>query len=564
MTGRKYTPKIVALLLSMFVIIGTSVTAYAADTEVLIQMDNQNLRMGVSTQLSLVLRNMSSKASLDEFKGLEHFEVLSTSQSSSTSIINGTSTKEVTLTYTVLPKEEGSFDLRATVSSGGNTFTTNTLTVNVTPADASLDENSPEVFMKTTLSKDQVYFGDELVVTYELYSRYQVEDFGFTDTLGMDGFIVEQSGDGDYTPSYLDIGDNRYVMYTVKQLVLTPTGIGTFTLPSYQFQVNLSTGGFFGSSKATYLTSEAKEFEVIPLPTAGQPLGFNGLIGDYGVEANYSAHEVSENEPVTLKVTLEGTGNLSTISGLSEWMDLSNFSVYETAEENESSILSDGRHFKKDFELILVPKQSGNMEIAETSIPYFNTTTGQYDEIIIPGQAINVNGSEVTSSTEDLKETGSYESPQVIPMVISQVSYNQGSSTDGWVLHIKKEHMLIGLSSLIFILLTLTIGFSVLGNKARNRATSRRFKKQISQLKDRQQFLGFLDDYFKKNYQKSLHAYAIDDLVALFGDGGKKSAIKDLLLRLENPNPLSQEEVQEVRKTILSYLGTEEKFSIIS
>ncbi|MFN7020556.1 MAG: BatD family protein [Phycisphaerales bacterium] len=64
------------------------------------------------------------------------------------------------------------------------------------------------------------------------------------------------------------------------------------------------------------LTAKPVEIEVMPLPVAGRPSDFTGLVGRYAVSATIDAREVSVGEPFGLSVTVSGRPPISLVPSL--------------------------------------------------------------------------------------------------------------------------------------------------------------------------------------------------------------------------------------------------------
>lgn len=439
----------VLLLLMLLVFQAAGFAVSASDTQVLLEMNDTKIQMGVGTTMSMVLKNLKDKAEVLSFEGLEHFEIMSHSQSNATSIINGKMTKENRVDYIMMPKETGTFKLKATVKIGKDTYETNVLTVEVGEEDASLSKINEDIFLKTTVSDDSIYFGENAVITYDLYSRYQVDEYAFTEATTCDGFIAEESDSAKNGPSYLTIDGKKYVKYTVKQLILSPTQSGEFTIPAFDFQANLSTGGFFGETKPAYLKSDEVKLSVVAVPDEGKPDGYKGLVGNMALSYAYSSDTVALNEPVTLDVTLAGEGNLYTLDSIAEHLDVSDFSFYETEDDPQAYTDEEGHSVKKHYELILIPKTAQDVTIPEMTLPYFNVVTGGYDQLKIGEKTIHVTGGGVDSDNVTGIDTESHQSTE--PIVVNQVDYGDYGD-DMLVITLSKQKVKVGVLFLVILL----------------------------------------------------------------------------------------------------------------
>ena len=221
-------------------------------------------------------------------------------------------TNKKELFYIIMPKQTGQFALQAAIEHNGQTYLTNELTVNVSESAGSSEEEAEDLFIKTVISQTKLVPGQKAVLTYELYSRYNIENFGFLDSITLDGFIASDTPEDQLQAGYVYINSNKYVKYEARQLVISALKPGTFTLPAYNFQVNVSTGDFFSSSKPVYLQTDPLELTVNPLPN--QPADFSGVIGKLNLDSGYSRQELNYGDSITLRVTASGSCNLDSLN----------------------------------------------------------------------------------------------------------------------------------------------------------------------------------------------------------------------------------------------------------
>ena len=141
----------------------------------------------------------------------------------------------------------------------------------------------------------------------------------------------------------------------MRQIYLSPIKAGTYTIPEYNFQANISTGrGFFSSSEPKYFKTEAKQLTVKTLPE-NKPSDFSGLVGTLNLQSEYSRQEVPYGDSLTLKVTASGNCDLSALDKIAK-NGIPDFTVYETAKDTQESIVDNKYLAQKEFEIILVPE----------------------------------------------------------------------------------------------------------------------------------------------------------------------------------------------------------------
>ena len=110
-------------------------------------------------------------------------------------------------------------------------------------------------------------------------------------------------------------------------------------------------------------TAEPAMLEVKPLPTAGQPASFAGAIGQFKLAAEGSPARVKVGDPITMKLTVSGTGNFDRVSA----PKLSDAAGWRTYPPSESAQPEDetGLRSTKTFEVAVIP------EAKQTHLPVF-------------------------------------------------------------------------------------------------------------------------------------------------------------------------------------------------
>lgn len=507
MIGNKYIKKAVIMtLFFLIMLVSIDHPISAAEPQIRLDMDNLNLEMGSSFKVTLSLENMNG-GKLKGFTGLENFEVLGNSTSSNTSIINGVTTRVLQANYTITPKYTGDFQLKAYVEYEGKTYETNTLEVSVKEQSTDLQGETEDIFMKTVLSKEQGYFGEKLILTYELYSRYRIDDYGFTNPVQIDGFIAEDIPKEQLTNNYITINGNQYVKHEVKKMILTPTTTGDMKIPSHQLQVIIGTESFFSQGKSVYLQTDEADINIKPLPP-GQPSNFSGIVGTLDVQGIYSQGEVGYGQSLSLKVTLSGGSNLELIDSIFP-KDRKNFSVYETEKELKVDVVGQQYMALKEYQVILVPKVTGDVVIDPIKINYFDTATDTYKDAVIDGKTIMVKGEMPNKSNSAItsnNDTGITRDP----ILINQIS--TGINNDGYIM-INKNHLWIALSIMGILILVIGICLYLYLSMNKGDKELRQIYARCKQAKDDRDYYDILNDMIKYRYGISIKALSRQDIM---------------------------------------------------
>ncbi|NLO40062.1 MAG: protein BatD [Ruminiclostridium sp.] len=539
MTGKKRRMGWICIILILpFMLNLTAGAATAKDAEFTLTIDSLNLQMGISGNLVLSLVN-AQNAKVTEIKGLDSFDVLSSSQSTSTQIINGDMTNKKELFYIIMPKQTGQFALQAAIEHNGQTYLTNELTVNVSESAGSSEEEAEDLFIKTVISQTKLVPGQKAVLTYELYSRYNIENFGFLDSITLDGFIASDTPEDQLQAGYVYINGNKYVKYEARQLVISALKPGTFTLPAYNFQVNVSTGDFFSSSKPVYLQTDPLELTVNPLPN--QPADFSGVIGKLNLDSGYSRQELNYGDSITLRVTASGSCNLDSLNTIFK-DGVPGFSVYETQKSTQEGVESNQYHARKEFEIILVPETNGEIKIDPVYISYYNSETGAYENAEIPGETIMVHGN--APAVQDPAQAGSN---SIETVRIEQVQYNTESG-EYLTIQLKKENLVIALWAFggIFAL-GLAAFLFILWQKRRSSEVDQLYR-NIKKSDDHNEIYNLFNAMIKACFHISLKADTRDTIRSRLSAHGLDGLVLEIQDSLEGKK--SKDDIGEIKSSI--------------
>lgn len=329
------------------------------------------------------------------------WSVRASGTSSNMSWVNGQVSISKSWNYTLLPRRTGTLEIGATeVEFDGSVYRTDPIAVEVVegtgaPRDveerpsSGVDAGGRDVFIVTSVDKERAYQGEQITLSFKFYRRVSLWDQPQYGAPELSGFWVEQLDErGEY---YENVEGIRYRVVEI-QTALFGTAPGTKTIGPATLTYRADRPGFtFFSTGARPVTlrTEPIDVEILPLPADGRPDDFGGAVGRYSIKASLESRRIPELEPVTLTVTISGTGNVRTVPE-PELPDLPDLKVYESGSSTDTSAKSGAVSGAKRYEYVLVPQSSGAKTIPGFALSYFDPSKGAYQRSVTGEIALDV------------------------------------------------------------------------------------------------------------------------------------------------------------------------------
>lgn len=139
--------------------------------------------------------------------------------------------------------------------------------------------------------------------------------------------------------------------------------------------------------------------EVLPLPLAGRPPGFTGLVGAVRITTRLVPERIAVGQTAQLWILVRGGGNVwNAVSPLRE-NSLPGVDVF--AEPPTTDIDAD-RNFvaRRTFRFRIVPRRPGRIGLPEVAVPWFDPETGTYQQARGPARTLVVEGTATLGAEE--------------------------------------------------------------------------------------------------------------------------------------------------------------------
>jgi hypothetical protein len=365
------------------------------------------------------------------------FKVLSgPNQSSSMQIINGRVSGSLVFSYILQPSNIGEYTVgSASIDFGGKTYRTQPVKIKVekgTPQQQkestggySQEELAKNVFILAEANKSRILLGEQVTVTYKLYTKLNISSPQISKLPSYDGFWAEEVGPLQNINFEIAMyKGERYRVAKIKQVALFPSKTGTLSVTPFALNIPVivkkkKTGNdvfdeffndsFFGRTETIEYPAKSNtlKIEVDPLPS-GAPASFSGAVGDFNLKAELDKKDVTANESITLRLTISGNGNIKLLK-VPEPQLPAGFEKYEpkiVENVNRGAVISG----QKIIDYLIVPRTAGEKEIPPVEFTYFNPSSRKY--VTLKSQPFKINvrqgvgGNETASqgfSREDVK-----------------------------------------------------------------------------------------------------------------------------------------------------------------
>ena len=385
-----------------------------------------------------------------------------TSTSSSIQVVNGSISRTTRNSYTFALQaiQEGTYRIgSASLTVSGDKVSSEPFEIKVLPDDGShaytggggsssnqgqsqQNTNDPQVsgkdlFLRCIPSKKSVYVGEQVVLTYKLYTKVPVSSVSLSKVPSYAGFWTKDISDnsGTLKQSSEYVNGIEYTTAEIQKMIIVPQRSGKFTIDpmtmecvaQIRTQRNNSRSmdpfeAFFNdpffnrniTNVQKELSSQSFSIEAKKLPEDAKPASFAGAVGTYKFTSSIDKTELSTNEAVTLTLTVSGSGNIELLQ-MPEPVFPPDFEVYDPKITISTDVNSQGMTGTKKAEYLAIPRRAGSFSIPPVEFSYFNPGSESYQTLssepyelsVVKGKETEGDGGVYASTQEDIKYLGS-------------------------------------------------------------------------------------------------------------------------------------------------------------
>ena len=299
----------------LLALLGLGVSAAEAELKMAAQLQRSSIAVGDTTIVVIQMAGTNSppKPTIEVEEGdAAGVKASFLGNSSQTTIENGRIQQFYSFQFRVTGLKQGTYKLAGTIESGGETLATDPMTLTVRPQTEAEKRMAPE--LELAVGKTEIYLGEMLPlrVIFSTSPSTDPEFHNGSPEVESNGFVM-QPLNGIMRARPDENGRERhYFEGACEALRAGDLTLGPATYPLTVLIRNRATR--LATRRQYNLQSNSLTIKVKPLPTEGKPESFDGAVGRFDMAAKASPLKVSQGEPISVTLTVSGTGNLPSIN----------------------------------------------------------------------------------------------------------------------------------------------------------------------------------------------------------------------------------------------------------
>ena len=402
----------------------------------------ERVYMGDNFTVQFSVEGQASDFKGPTFKGFSLRSGPNRGMQSSTTIINGqfSSSTTTTFSYTLTADMEGSFSVGiASATVDGKKVASSPFTIRVEKMSAQQQQqrqqqqqqrqhrqaydpwaqeppakiDASSLFARASVNKSNPYQGEQVIVTYKIYTQVPISQFGIDKLPGNKGFWAEDLSVGRQVKQYEETyNGKRYQVAEIRKGALFAQESGKLTIEPLDLNVLAMVQGkrrrtgtlldlfddpFFSSTQAVEYPLHTNRVAVNVKSLPAGPDNFSGAVGNFSVKGGLSLNQVKSNEAVSYKLTISGSGNLMLVTPPTPQFPAS-FEVYDPQIDDKINHGENGVSGSRTYEWVLIPRSQGNYTIPAYSFVYFDPASGRYVTLKVGEQKLEVEKGKATSN----------------------------------------------------------------------------------------------------------------------------------------------------------------------
>jgi hypothetical protein len=439
--------------------------AFAQDGTFTASAERSQLAAGEQFQVTFTFDG-SDYNSVKNFKAPDfgQFVIVSgPNQSTNMQWVNGKMSASIGYTYILYARQPGKITIgSATIDYKGAPLKSNSLQIEVSqgkpkqqqsPSNQSAADAGDNLIIKTFSDKQRVRQGEQLIVTFKLYTRVSITGYDLAKAPTFDGFWSEDfEMPKQPTQATETLNGKQYRTIVIKKTALFATQSGNLKIAPLEARCAVQVQSkrrsndpfdqffndpFFQQVQTVNMDVKSNPLTIVvdPIP-ANAPPGFSGAIGRFSFNANVDTRNVKAGDPITLRVSVLGSGNIKLVTVPKPQLP-ADIESYEPKISEEISRDGGIIRGKKTAEYLLIPRNAGQRVLEPMQFVYFDLDKKEYITLrspkfefsIAPGKDFSSSGISVNAK-EDVLMLG--EDIRFLKLSIGRLQRADDIKSSGW------------------------------------------------------------------------------------------------------------------------------------
>ena len=379
----------IAAVASLFVVIlGGLLFALPLDAQtvdVTAEVDRTDLSMAEYVTLTItILDRTASPPTLPFIDGLS---LVDRSISSSHTFENGQLQGKVQFIFRFTPTRPGRIDIGPVMVLVDDTeYKTDPITLYVEPAAIQPPALAPanpvptvqptrpsstSRFAEAEVDDYSPYVGEQITYTYRVFTP---ADNTFSNILVSRGLYDPPDFAGFWNP--VEPEEREYTTsVNGRDYRVSETDTILFSILSGEVTIGRGTMSRFGPSRQATQSNQV-DLDIRPLPL-NEPPAFTGAVGRFTIDSAVNRVTTMVGEPITLRVTIAGEGNIEKLPG-PLWPKLTGWRSFDGAGSHRTGVVNRRLVGARSYELLMIPDVPGTFDLPPVEYAYFDPEAEEY------------------------------------------------------------------------------------------------------------------------------------------------------------------------------------------
>ncbi|MFP2912725.1 BatD family protein [Pyxidicoccus sp. 3LFB2] len=233
-----------------------------------------------------------------------------------------------------------------------------------------------DLFLRSSLDRDDVFVGEQVTLSLYIYSRVDLSSVDSVTMPKLEGFWTEEVESPTQLSGEQKIVDGiPYRAYLLRRRALFPVKSGTLSITPAEADI---TTGFLFAGHRVHRVSNGLKVKVKPLPP-GAPQGMaNAHVGTWRLSMDVSQTRVELGQPVTVKVILEGVGNVKNVTP-PRLTGPAALKIYDPTTTDKVAPQRNRVQGRRVVEYLVMPQRTGTFTLPALEFPYFDPRAQSYE-----------------------------------------------------------------------------------------------------------------------------------------------------------------------------------------